>query len=344
MRLIFTSLLILFFCSGCKSTENLISSYKESLKSPEQKTNESIDQWISSKDLEILKEFNYSMPFSIGNSIKYIKEDDLITFYKRIDSMKEDFIIKSKNYENDMPKLLELYRSIDSVIYSFNVTRNFIDSVVEKHANEFENYKSDNNIGFYDLFNYCDANNIESKDCMERNGIKEILFSNLISENNNYDQYIKNLNREIFSLKEVIRDIAIKGKNHEKKIFLTNAKLNGCEKAKDLNFRENNSLSDLIGFDYFKPNDQLIYELKGFKISQSLSNGLLLSSTSMRNYSTPFIFVDLSGLYADDYVFDKDEEYVCYSGIKEYKSILGVIKRVNSFHAIKDDNKYYFLK
>jgi len=125
-------------------------------------------------------------------------------------------------------------------------------------------------------------------------------------------------------------------------MFLKRASSSGCKNMSGFNFVDNLPLAAQIGYPNFRPNKTSVYDLGHFKVLQSQSDGVLLSTTYPNSYNAPLIFAITHKEYTDGYTFKPGEQLACVSGTKEYVSILGVKKRVISFRTISDNNKYYF--
>lgn len=354
MRFILIILVILV--SSCKIT-NLSA---ESLKSSEQRLTKKINQWAASKVPDILIDFNSGMPFLNNHTPTFIPPSDFPTICKKIELAVQGINTKAIENKNNMVKLKKFNNIILKTLDDFSETQLWVNNVFAKHADDFHNLVlsqerlSVGSGGVYstaNLSSYCMSNNINKRDCKSepynKNGnviATTILYRYLIDNNQKYKEYFHWLNQEKKTLSKIANNITQKGIEFEKKMFLKNASLNGCKKISNFNFLNNALLSSQIGNGNFRQDKTSIYDLGYFKILQSQSDAVLLSTTSSNHFNAPPIFAITSKIYTDGYIFQPGEQFVCAAGIKEYVSVLGVSKRINLFRTIQDDNKYYFFK
>jgi len=361
MRFILIILTGIFSISGCKTTELITDSLGTIINVPqpeEQGLNNKINQWADSKTTEVLTDFKKAMPISMEKSIHYIKPSQLPKMYKSLAEANAELNSNVLKNKNNMIELKRNYKRVKNTLADFSTTQLWIKAELSKHTKDFHTIvmsgerttvTGSGGDSSKNLISYCELNNIDEVACKSepysRDGntlAETILYRNLVNNNEQYKEYFQWLDQEVYSLNKLANNIEKQGVEFEQQKFFKNASLSGCKNVTNFNFLNNYSLSTLVGSDSFRPNKTLIYDLANFKIVQSQSGGILLASTSRDSYNAPFIFATTSKAYTDGYIFQSSEKFVCHAGIKEYVSVLGVTKRINSFRTIHDNSQYYF--
>ena len=362
MRSVLMVFAMVFSIAGCKSTELMNSSLTQviNVKQFEQQTlDENINQWADSQSTKLLADFKNSMPMSINGSVFYIKKNDLHKAYETIEEGTADITNRVQKHKNNMPKLRADYNQIQATLADYSESLQWINAEFAKHASGFhaavmkgEKFTLNQSGGYTSkgLLAYCKANDIDESLCKstpyarEGNALaKTILNRHFLEANKQYGEHLQWVEQQERLLKSLSRDVEKQGVEFESKKFFKNASSNGCGNINNFNFSSNYSLASLVADGGFKPKRGLAYSLERFKIFQSHSGGVLLDSTLSNRYGSPLIFAATSDVYADGYEFGAGEKFVCYVGVKQYASVLGATRRVNSFKTINDTNKYYFI-
>jgi len=193
----------------------------------------------------------------------------------------------------------------------------------------------------HDVDNYYMFHSYPLLDKTPVEAVKEMFYS----EHPQYFEYKSWLFSAEKDFEKVSTQISHYGLKKEGKKFLKRAQNNGCPKVSEFNFWGNNmSLSRGVPYAVSRPDTTKIYDLAGFKVLQSIRNGILLRPDYQDAHRAQPIFVLTDKSYPDGFSFKGGDQLVCYRDkMKKYTSALGSTKTVYQFKAINDTNKYYFL-
>ncbi|MFT6928220.1 MAG: hypothetical protein ACJAZP_003870 [Psychromonas sp.] len=356
----FTLIILVALLSGCKMVDSkIIDTFVKPQENSDELFAERVEQWSDSKTQKIFADFNSGLPLMIGDRVKFIPLSRMTDIYNKMDTVKREQNAELANNKNNMVELKRMRDVSYATSLDLAETLSWLDAQFAKYSDDFNESVVQGNadrINSYDSFliqqkllDYCKSHDIDEKICKSAqqnkngNGIAAIILSNnLIRNHPEYRDYFEWMAREKESFDVIANEITKIGTEFESKMFLNNASSNGCKNMSSLDFIDNFPLADQIGMSNFRPNKTSVYDLGHFKVMQSLSDGVLLSTTLRHGYNAPLIFVTTREKYTDGYTFQPSEQFVCVASTKEYVSILRVNKRVVSFREIQDDNKYYF--
>lgn len=331
-----------FANSGCKTLESVkdngfnLEAIKTGLqpsKSPEQKKQEKRQVWIEEKSNEVASELGEPYPYMLRSSAGgYFIEKIPVDRYEEFKVAVTEDLSKIENsiYEESLAELRKKYDAIKLSIKEVQNTRAYINTKFEKIAHLGHD---DDNYYVFHSYPFLDQEPVEA--------VKEIFYS----KHSRYSEYKSWLSLAENKFEKVSTQIQNYGLQKEKEKFLQRARENGCPKTSEFNFWQNNvPLSRGVPYGVGNPDAIKIYDLAGFKVIQSIRNGILLKPDYQDAFRAQPVFVLTDKSYPDGFRFKGGDQLVCYRGkMKKYISALGSTKTVYQFEAINDPNKYYFL-
>jgi DNA-binding transcriptional MerR regulator len=331
-----------FANGGCKTLESVkdngfnLEAIKTGLqpsKSPEQKKQEKRQAWIEEKSDEVASELGEPYPYMFSNAAGgYSIEKIPVNAYEAFKvALTEDLSqIENNISEESLAELRKKYDAIRLSIKEVQETRAYINAQFEKVAHLGHD---DDNYYMFHSYPLLDKTPVEA--------VKEDFYS----KHSQYSEYKSWLSSAEKNFENVSTQISNYGLQTEKEKFLQRARKNECPKVSEFNFWGNNlSLSRGVPYGVSEPDVTKIYDLAGFKVLQSISNGILLMPDYQDAYRAQPVFILTDKSYPDGFGFKGGDQLVCYRGkMKKYVSALGSTKTVYQFKAINDPNKYYFL-
>lgn len=352
-----TLMIFVVLLSGCEAINTMVKPQQSS----GERFAERVEQWSDSKAQELLNEMGGGVPLLSEKKVSIIPASEISVIYAKMESgrlkMESDL---DRNNEN-MAELRKIYDISRETAKDINETQEWLRETIAMHANDFHesvvqpssggrmiydgnSYKTDS------LISYCKSHNIKESECKSephnRTGnpiAVAILLQHLVDKYPEYRNHIDWLNHENGAFRDITDKAFQKGVEFESKMFFVKASAIGCKGLNNFNSPNNSPLAHQIGYSNFRPNKSSVYDVGHFKVLQSHSDGVLLSTTYPGGHNAPLIFAITRKKYTDGYTFQPGEQFVCVAGVKEYVSVLGAKKRVLSFRAINDANKYYFL-
>jgi hypothetical protein len=341
-----TAIILVMLLSGCEA----INTITKPKMSSDELFSERVEQWSNSKIQEISTYFGGELPLVVNGKEMQIPSNKAQEFSEKSDSMIKKLESDLVEHKNDMAKLNRIRGRARVTSNDFAMTQSALEGVIAKHTGGF--YETVVRHRAIDLLNYCKSHDISQRDCRTssqdgRSSVTPtiILARHLMDVKPEYREYLKGLSSAKESLDKIADKATELGIRYESNMFLKNASSSGCKNMSSYNFVDNLPLAAQIGSPSFRPNKTSVYDLGHFKVLQTQSDGVLLSTTYPDNYNAPLIFAFARKKYTDGYTFQPGEQLACVAGTKEYVSILGIKKRVISFRTINDSTKrFFFLK
>lgn len=336
-----TLILLALFLSGCETVDSLVKPQSE-----DEQFSERVDRWADSKIQEILVSFDGGLPLSSGHKVKIIPTREISALYAKMESEERKLQSNFLTNQENMAELKRIYDISLETSKDFAQTQSLLEKTIADNAVDFDEVVVRHNI--VGLLSYCKSYDIEQSAC--KSGPygpsslagNTILMRRLVDTQPQYRKHLDWLKREIEYLGSIADKVANYGVVFESNIYLRRAALSGCRNMSSFNFTDNVALAAQISYANFRPDKSAVFDLGHFKVLQSQSDGVLLSTTYSDSYNAPLVFAVTGNKYTDGYTFQPVEQFVCVAGAKEYISVLGAKKRVISFRAIQDNHKYYF--
>lgn len=352
----YTIIILVALLSGCETVGSLVKPQK----SADDRFAERVKQWSDSKIQTMLADFDSGLPLVSGDKITFIPLDKAPEVYKKTDlellRLRSDLAINEKN----MGELKSIHSVSRATSSDLDMTRSWFESELSKYSNDFHEtvvqQSTSGRMSFdgsayttENLLSYCESHGIQQGHCKSepynRNGnaIAVIILSKSFMRNHpDYRDYFEWVSREKESFDKIAGDAEKLGIEYESEMFLKKASSSGCKNISRINFIDNLLLAAQVSSSNFRPEKTSVYDLGYFKVLQTQTDGVLLSTTYPGSHNVPLVYAYTQKEYTDGYTFQPREQLACVAGVKEYVSIIGVKKRVISFRTINDNNKYYF--
>lgn len=352
----YTTIILAALLAGCQTVDSLVKPQKNA----DERFAESVNQWSDSKIQTMLADFNSGLPLVSGDKVTFISSDSAPEVYKKMDSAAVNLREKLASNKINMGELKNIYVVSRATSSDLDKIKTWFEVELSKYSSDFHTSVVQQNTAGRMSFNgsayttesllsYCKSHGIAQSLCKSepynRNGnalAVIILSKNFMRSHPEYRDYFEWVSSEKETFDMITDDAAKRGIEYESSMFLKKATSSGCKNMSRLNFIDNLPLAAQVGNPNFRPDRTSVYDLGHFKVLQTQSDGVLLSTTYPDSYNTPLIYAYTQKRYTDGHVFQPGEQLACIAGTKEYVTILGVKKRVISFRTINDNNKYYF--
>ncbi|MCK7548494.1 hypothetical protein ACFQGA_11470 [Marinobacter koreensis] len=340
----YLSLCLVLIFSGCAAIEPILNP-----KSKQEILDDKVDAWAATQSVQLSKAFEQGFPLhrqvtpESAPKTEWLSAVQLAELQQELQkisdsSMKE----RLKNYDKSMQELRATYDGMANVLFTIKSSANFIDSKISRAGFALPD---DLNLHAAQLFTHCKTLGIAIENCSAEVVGERVVREQFYSDHPEISEYRNWLSDSAQSIESARHTIAQYGLDEEAESYLSRARAAGCNEVTQFNFwGDNFALSRSVPYSGEMPEEESVYDLAGFKVLQSTNDGILLQPNYSDAYNAQPIFVRIDREYVDGFTFQRWDQLVCFTGnTKQYSSILGTNRKVYSFEAIEDSNKYYFL-
>jgi hypothetical protein len=304
-------------------------------------------EWASARAASLFVGNEPYVPMYINGEQNEVPETKLEQIKKAMNSLLGELTKFADDHRTDMKALRGKYDAILITLEDFEKTSVQMRDAINAEVANFKDVASDmadRSSYVHALCNELKIDTGSSNHCGETT-VGAALLSASLKERRlklvDYREWVASTMEAFSQIRDEIVEI---GMSFEVDQRLRRARQSGCKRVTQLG--ENGIGESIISYEGREPDPNIAYDLGYLRVFSRSPQGILLRPDQSRfEYSTQIVFVETTKPFADGYLFEENEQLVCYIGLKTYSAVLGNNMTVYAFRPFAEDkNAYYFIQ